>query len=83
MAFVNCKAIADGMGAMFPGCCGSCHWDAEDGFYGGEMCSLYDEGASINAERYGEVCCAVKIALDNMPDEERATLIAAIREDRP
>lgn len=33
-------------------CCNSCHEDADDGYYGGEMCSLY-----LGNEMFAHVCC--------------------------
>lgn len=34
-------------------CCNSCHEDAQEGYYGGEMCSIYH-----GDELFAHVCCA-------------------------
>lgn len=34
-------------------CCDSCHVDAQEGYYGGEMCSIY-RGEHL----FAHVCCA-------------------------
>ena len=37
-------------------CCNSCHEDAQLGYYGSEMCSIYESNA-LNAPLFAHVCC--------------------------
>ena len=37
-------------------CCNSCHEDAQLGYYGSEMMTVYD-GEAVNAATFAHVCC--------------------------
>ncbi len=50
----GCDAVCSAVGVKNPGCCGSCHYDADDGC---DMCSVWDD-----ADNERDVCCSVAFA---------------------